>query len=138
VTSNLDLVRSIYAAWERGDFRSAEWAHPEIEYVLVDGPDPSSVTGVAAMTAVVRPGLSAWREYRLEADQFRELGEERVLVLDHRSGHGKRSGIDLAELPQRGAHIFHIRDGRVTRLFAYRDRDRALADLGLAPEGDAR
>ena len=40
MASNLDLVRSIFAAWEGGDFSSAEWADRKIEYMIVGGPDP--------------------------------------------------------------------------------------------------
>jgi hypothetical protein len=36
---NLDLVRSILAAWEQGDFRKAEWADPEIEHATIGGLD---------------------------------------------------------------------------------------------------
>jgi hypothetical protein len=75
MSENLDLVRSICAAWERGNYSSVEWAHPEIEFVLADLPASGSSTG--------------W-------------------------------------------HLFHICDGKVTRLVVYFDRERVLADLGLA------
>jgi hypothetical protein len=50
---------------------------------------------------------------------------------------GKASGVELGEGWSKGAQVFHIRDGRVIKLVQYHDRDNALADLALAPEGDA-
>ena len=46
---NVELVRSISAAHERGDYGSAEWAHPDIEYVIVGGLTAGSWKGRAAM-----------------------------------------------------------------------------------------
>jgi ketosteroid isomerase-like protein len=136
-STNLDLVRSIYAAWERGDFGSTEWAHPEIEYVFADGPSPGSWTGVAGMAEGWREWLGAWEEYRTQGEEYRELDDARVLVLAGNTGRGNTSGVELGQVQPKGAALFHIRDGKVTRIAVYWSRERALADLGLAPEGGA-
>jgi ketosteroid isomerase-like protein len=133
----VDLVRSICADWERGDFSSTEWADPEIEHVRADGPEPVSLKGVSAAVGRARDFPSAWEGFRLQVDEYRELDDERVLVLVRRRGRGKTSGVELGHMQTKAAHLFHVRDGKVTRIVAYWDRDRALADLGLAPEGDA-
>ena len=136
MSANLDLVRSIYADWERGDFGRANWADPEIEYVVVDGPDPGRWHGLAGMAEGWGDLLKVWQDVRAIAEQYRELDGERVLVLDHRSALGKMSGLNLDERWTRGATLWHVRDGKVTRLVISWDRDLAFADLGLTPEGD--
>jgi hypothetical protein len=78
-----------------------------------------------------RDWASAWKELRVEAEAFRELDDERVLVLTTRSGRGRRSGMELAQIGAQAATVVHLRGGVVTRLIYYWDRDRALADLGL-------
>jgi ketosteroid isomerase-like protein len=129
--ANVDFVRSIFAEWERGDFSSAEWADPEIEFVMVGGDSPGSWKGLAGMARAFRGWLSPWEEFRVKADEYREIDDERVLVLLYGSGRGKTSGLQLGEIGTKGANLFHIRGRKVTRLVLHWDRDRALADLGL-------
>jgi ketosteroid isomerase-like protein len=134
--TNLDVVRSISAPWQTGDFSSPpDWAHPEIEWVIADGPMPGRWSGVAGMVEGWRDFLSAWEEWRVEADEFRELDGERVLALFQFSARGKASGLEVGEIRTKGAGLYHVRDGKVTKLVLYWDRERALDDLGIAPEG---
>jgi ketosteroid isomerase-like protein len=128
---DVEIVRSIFAAWERGDFSSADWAHPEIEFVAADGPEPGGWTGVAAMAEAWREALAAFEELRTEADEFRVLDDERVLVLMRFRGRGRTSGLEVGETQMKGANLFQVRDRKVTRLVTYWDRERAFADLGL-------
>ena len=136
-SANLDLVRSIYADWERGDFDRADWAHPEIQLVGADGPSAGAWTGLSAMRDTWREWLSAWDDWRVEAEEYQELEDGSVLVLVRQSGRGKTSRIEIGRTPGGHATLFHFRDDKVDRLVIYADRDRALADLGLAPEADA-
>ena len=131
MSGNLDLVRSIYADWERGDFSSARWAHPEIDVVVAEGPEAGTYKGHDGMAAGWRGFLGAWGSYRVSADEYRELDSERVLVLMQHGGHGRASGLGDKQLKTEGANLLSVRDGKVVRLVLYWHRERALADLGL-------
>ena len=132
-SANVKLVRSLYADWERGDYSSSEWAHPEIEWVVADGPDPGTWIGVTGMADGFRSSMGVWKDVRAEVEEYRELDGERVLVLEWRRARGKASGLELSKMRSEGAVLFHLRDGKVARLVFYWDRDGAFADLGLAP-----
>jgi ketosteroid isomerase-like protein len=135
-SANLDLVRSIYADWERGDFGRSDWADPSIEYSWADGPAPRAWRGLEGMAEANRDLLSLWDGVWLAPIRYREVDDDRVFVQFAQHGTGKTSGLDSASVHAEGAHLFEIHDGFVTRLVFYWDGSRALADLGLAPERD--
>jgi ketosteroid isomerase-like protein len=124
----------MYSASERGDYSSADWAHPQMELVFADGPSPGTWSGLAAVAEGWRKFLSTWEELSAKAEDFRELDDERVLVLVRYQGRGKTSGMELQQIGARGAAVFHVRGGKVTKQIVYFDRERAFADLGLPPE----
>jgi ketosteroid isomerase-like protein len=128
---NIELVKSIYADWERGDFSSSEWADPGIEYVVFEGPGAGTAKGLSGMATSFRDLLRTWEGMRVEAESYRELDDDRVLAFFHFTGRGRRSGLEASQLRTDGVQLFEIRAGKVTRLVQYYNRERGLAHLGL-------
>ena len=126
---NLELVRSICADWERGDYSRTDWQHPEIEFVFADGPMPGTWTGAAGITDAWGEFLSAWENWRVTIEEYRELDEERVLTFFRPTGRGKASGVELSQVPFRAATVFHLRDGEVTKIVIFFDPEEGLAAL---------
>jgi hypothetical protein len=104
-SANIELARSIYAAWQRGDFSSTDWAHPEIAFEIGVGPTPGSWKGLAAMGQAWREFISAWENYRVEVDEYRELGDDRVLVLTRQFGTERRAD-SRSGRRERGVHMY--------------------------------
>ena len=125
MSQNLDLVRSIVTAHEYGDYGGSEWADPDIEYVIADGPDAGVWRGRAAMAQAWRGVLSAYDHYRSVVDDIREIDGERVLVLGTAAARGKSTGISLAG---KNATLWQMRDGKVVRHTIYFDRANAFAE----------
>jgi hypothetical protein len=90
----LELLRPVLAEWAKGNF----WAAPELL-----APD---VTFRAAMPAnFVAQGLEEtalrmlelleeWSDYRIEAEELEDLGEDTVLAAGRQRGTGKLSGAE--------------------------------------------
>jgi len=74
--------------------------------------------------------LSPFEGARIQAVEYRELDGRRILVLVNSSGRAKKRGVQLDQ-HVKAADLFYVQGHKVTKLVAYWDRDRALADLGL-------
>jgi ketosteroid isomerase-like protein len=130
---NVEILRRIYTAWEAGDFTlQADAFDPQIVFFRT-GDELSGLglagkwRGLAEVGEALREWLRAWENLRIEAQEFRDLGE-RVLVLDRHIATGKRSGVPLDhEMGQ----VVTVREGRIVRWDAYWNRPEALEAAGL-------
>jgi hypothetical protein len=139
VSANLDLVRSIFAGWESGDFSRIDWADPDIEFAWPEGLDAGpGGRGRRALAEDWRTTMAAWDNLSVTAEEYRELDDELIVVLHRFRARGKMSGLQIDEDLTKGAVLFALHQGRVRRLVTYLRRDRALADLGLTPEDEAQ
>jgi ketosteroid isomerase-like protein len=135
VSANVELVKSIFAAWAEGDYSSADWADPEIELIFADGPAPDRAKGLAGMVELWRSMLDAWVDLRAIPESFHELDDGRVLVFLRNEGRGRSSGIDVQEISIKSANLFEFREGKVAKLVLYWERQHAVDEVGFPPQG---
>jgi ketosteroid isomerase-like protein len=125
---NVELLRSVYEAFNRGDFEAVVQAvHPDIEFIRVGGLPP--VRGAAAAREWMEP--DALEDQRFEPLDFTVNGNK-VLVHQRVTGRGAGSGI---EMDFTTFAVFTLDDdGLVTRVegFLPHQQAEALEAAGLS------
>ena len=111
-SANVDLVRSIYADWGRGDFSGLEWAHAEIEYVNPPGAiEPGTRRGRAAFRRAIASVLDGWETWHIEPRKLEAFGDQVAVVVSYRA-RGRASGAEVTGLE---SALWTVRDGKVVR-----------------------
>jgi ketosteroid isomerase-like protein len=137
VSTNRDLVRSIFQAWTHGDVENflREHFEPTARLDLSENIfNPAVYVGYGEIARQRREVNDVWDQFEVEVERLFER-EDAVVAFTHERGRGEASGV---EVDRDSAFLFRLRDGKVTDVRGYLDRDRALADLGLTTEGGAR
>ncbi len=128
---NTQLLRKLYERWERGDLATAEFFDSEVEYARF-GADLADLDGewrgLEQTSAAQVEYLRAFEDWRLKAERFIALRDDRVLVLDRQTARGGSSGVPLEH---DAASLFTLRDGAVVRWEHYWDRAQAIQAAGL-------
>ena len=128
---NVEVVRRLYASWERGDLDTADFFDVEIEHLRIGSELPGingEWQGIEELGAAMASYLDALADLHIEAERMIDLGGDRVLVLSRQTARGKTSGLAFGhEL----GDLFTLRDGKVLRYVSYWDPADALEAAGL-------
>ena len=117
-----DPIRALRAAFQRYLDPNVEWVNEP------QSPDEPIAHGIDAVMRWFESGLEVWGAVRQVPQEISQAGDK-VLVLVQTTATERESGIELSES---WAHVCTVRDGRITRLEQFRDRDKAVEAAGLA------
>ncbi len=124
---NVDLVRSIYEGWGRGEL-GLERLDPEISMIeSAVLPGAISAHGIAAVERYIRSFAKHWEQISFQPQEFIDAGEQ-VVVVARLMGRGKKSGVEVART---WAYVWTLRENKALSLVGYADRAEALEAAGV-------
>jgi ketosteroid isomerase-like protein len=131
---NVELARRGFEAFNRaiaeGDPDLYGLLDPEVEWIsimtILEGTTYHGVEGVRHWIEDVRRD---WTTFEARSEQFRDLGDDRVLVLGSWRAQG-RGGEVLLDIPQ-AAWLLQMRKGKVVRMQTFTERKKAFEAAGV-------
>jgi ketosteroid isomerase-like protein len=130
---NVDLVRSSFEAFGRGDVDKAFAVYdPDVEWQTADDePDSHPYVGIPALRGFVAHLADPWTNRfgpAVAFERFIDCGDWVVVPWSARlHGHGSGIDIDVSE-----TYAVLVQDGRITRVEEYRTVEQALEAVGPA------
>jgi ketosteroid isomerase-like protein len=133
---NVEVVRHVYDAFNRGDFASAvEYLHPDGEIypgvVGLDPPGGGSATrlhGREELRRFFEDLVATWEWVSVKLREVIDAPDGRVLAVESWLIRG-RGGI---EVDTRIIDVYAFRDGLIARVDGYLNRSEALEAVGLS------
>jgi len=126
---NVELVRPLLAEWAEGNFwGGAELMAPDVTFRAAP-PANFVAHGREEAARQMLEVLAHWSDYRIEAEELEDLGEDSVLVVGRQRGTGKLSG---AEVDYPIFVVWKLRENEVVGVYLEGTRDAALEAAGLS------
>jgi ketosteroid isomerase-like protein len=123
---NVELVRRTIDFFNRGEIERAldETDHNlEIDWANSIGPLRGVYRGHKEVLEFWQSFLEAWDEVRWDPQEFIEVDEDRLIVVNRVHMRGKRSGVDVEAI---GVQLWTIADGKGRKVKLYQTKTDAL------------
>jgi ketosteroid isomerase-like protein len=127
---NVERLRNLIEAWERGDFDTALSFYDEgATWESGTAPEGARIyRGPAGVARAVEEWIGAFTEYWGQIDDYLDAGDQ-VVLLFREGGKGRSSGVPVE---REVGSVFTFREGKIVRVQAGLHRDEALQAAGLS------
>ena len=129
---NVELVRAAVDAYGRDGIDGVnDYWTDDIDHRAAEGAidDRGPIHGKDAMRAYMQDWIDTFDDFKTEAVELIDAGDDKVIAMLHASGRAKLSGI---ETDVTYAVVYKIRDGKVAQGREYMTREEAVEAAGLS------